>query len=50
MLELLKQKGVYPFEYMESFERFSEDKLPDRSKCFSSVNNKHISEKEIDIC
>ena len=30
---------------MDSFERFSENKLSDRSKCFSSVKNKHISEK-----
>ena len=27
LLELVKQKGVYPYEYMNSFKRFSEDKL-----------------------
>ena len=27
-LELLKQKGTYPYEYMNSFERFNEEKLP----------------------
>ena len=27
-LELLKQKGDYPYEYMNSFERFNEKKLP----------------------
>ena len=27
-LELLKQKDGYPYEYMNSFERFNEDKLP----------------------
>ena len=26
-LELLKQKGAYPYEYMYSFKRFNEDKL-----------------------
>ena len=26
--ELLKQKGDYPYEYMNSFERFNEEKLP----------------------
>ena len=26
-LELLKQKGVYPYEYMDSFKRFNEEKL-----------------------
>ena len=27
-LGLLKQKGAYPYEYMDSFKRFSEEKLP----------------------
>ena len=34
-LELLRQKGAYPYEYMDSFKRFSEEKLPDE-KCFNS--------------
>ena len=32
-LEPLKQKGAYPYEYMHSFKKFSEEKLPDK-KCF----------------
>ena len=32
-LELLKQKDAYPYEYMDSFKRFNEEKLPDK-KCF----------------
>ena len=27
-LELLKQSGAYPYEYMNSFEKFNEKKLP----------------------
>ena len=27
-LELLKQKGDYPYEYMNSLERFNKEKLP----------------------
>ena len=27
-LELLKQKDAYPYEYINSFERFNEEKLP----------------------
>ena len=38
-LELLKQKGAYPYEYMNSLERFSEEKLPAR-KCFFSFTKK----------
>ena len=29
-LELLKQKGDYTYEYINSFERFNEEKLPAR--------------------
>ena len=44
-LKLVKQKCVYPYEYMDSFKKFSEDKLPDRRKFFSSLKDKRISEK-----
>ena len=30
-LELLKQKGAYHYEYMDSFGRFNEEKLPDKN-------------------
>ena len=30
-LELLKKKGAYPYEYMDSFKRLSEEKLPDKN-------------------
>ena len=45
--KLFKQKGVYPYEYMDSFEKCFEDKLPD--KCdyfFSSLKDRCISEKD----
>ena len=29
-LKLVKQKGVYSYEYMDSFEKIFEDKLPDK--------------------
>ena len=29
LLKIVKQKGVYPYEYMNSFVKFFEDKLPD---------------------
>ena len=43
--KLVKQKGVYPYEYMDSFEKFSKDKLPDRCGFFSSLKDECISEK-----
>ena len=45
-LELVKQKGVHPYEYMNSFKKFSEDKLPDRSIFSSSLKDVCISEKD----
>ena len=29
-LQLVKEKAVYPCEYMNNFKKFSEDKLPDK--------------------
>ena len=45
-LKLVKEKGVYPYEYMDSFKKFSEDKLPGGCKFFSSLKDNCISEKD----
>ena len=45
--KLVKQKGVYPYEYIDNFKTFSGDKLPDRCKFFSSLKDECISEKII---
>ena len=54
LLKLVKQKRVYPYEYMDSFKRFSEDKLPYRCKLFSFLEDECISEKDfshaINVC
>ena len=46
LLELVRQKGVYPYEYMDSFKWFSKDKLPDRCKFFSSLKDEFISKTD----
>ena len=43
-LELLKQKGAYPYEYMNSFKRLNEDKLSARKYFYSLTKDKKISE------
>ena len=48
LLKLVKEKGVYPYEYMDSFKRFDENKLPDKSNFFSSLKGKCISKEEYD--
>ena len=41
-LELFKQKGAYPYEYMNSLERFNEEKLPARKYFFSSTKKEKL--------
>ena len=43
-VKLVKQKGVYPYEYMNSFEKFNEDKLPCRDDFYSSLKEECISD------
>ena len=38
-IELLKQKDAYRYEDMDSFEIFSEEKLPDKECFYSSVKD-----------
>ena len=43
-LELLKQKGDYPHEYMNSFERFNEKKLPAKKYFYRSIKDGKIGD------
>ena len=44
--DLLYKKGIYPYEYMDSWGRFSEAKLPDKEKFYSKLNDEHITDEE----
>ena len=39
----LLRKGVYPYEYMESWERFDETSLPDKETFYSCLNMEGIT-------
>ena len=41
---LLLRKGVYPYEYMDSWERFSEISLPSKEDFYSNLNMEDISD------
>ena len=41
-LELLKQKGTYPYEYTNNFEKFNEKQLPARKYFFSSTTKEKL--------
>ena len=45
-LKLMKQKGVYPYDYMDSFNRFSEKKLQNKVDFYSILNDEHISDTQ----
>lgn len=45
-LELMTRKGVYPYDYMNSWERFSETKLPPKEAFYSGLNGKGITDDE----
>ena len=41
---LLLRKGVYPYEYMDTWERFSEISLPSKENFYSNLNMEDISD------
>ena len=45
-LELVKQKDAYPYEYMNSFERFHEQRLPARKYFYSSTKDGKIGDDD----
>jgi hypothetical protein len=40
---LLTRKGVYPYDYMSSWDKFEEPSLPTRKKFYNSLKKRHIS-------
>ena len=44
-LDLMARKGVYPYDYMDSFDKFNE-KLPTKEDFYSNMNNEHISDED----
>ena len=45
VLDLVKQKGFYPYEYMSDFKKFKAQ-VPSKEKFYSSLTGKNISDKE----
>ena len=44
-LDLMVRKGVYPYDYMDSFDKFN-DKLPAKDEFYSILNDEHISDED----
>lgn len=45
-INLLLQKGVYPYDYVNDFSIFEENKLPNKDEFYSILNNEEISEED----
>ena len=45
-VELIKQKGFYPYEFMDTEEKFNDTKLPPREAFYSKLSGKGITEKD----
>ena len=44
--DLLYKKGIYPYEYIDSWEKFSETSLPDKENFYSKLNDEQITDNE----
>ena len=44
-LDLMVRKGVYPYDYMDSFKKFKEQ-LPSKEEFYSILNDKHIEDED----
>ena len=44
--DLSLRKGVYTYEYMDSWKKFKEKSLPDKESFYSKLNNEHITDED----
>ena len=47
-LHLMSKKGVYPYDYMDSFEKFNQTELATKEQFYSVQNAQHITNDEYD--
>ena len=45
-LNLKSQKGVYPYDFMDSFEKFNQTELPTKDQFYSILNDQYITDDE----
>ena len=43
---LMTRKGIYPYDYMDSFEKFNKTELPTKEEFYSILNNEHITNED----
>jgi len=45
---LVTRKGVFPYEYTDSWDKLTETELPDRMEFYSALTETHVSDKDYD--
>ena len=45
-LSLMTRKGVYPYDYMDSFDKFNKTELPTKEEFYSILIDEHISNED----
>ena len=45
-LYVMSLKGVYPFDYMDSFQNFNQTTFPSKEQFYSQLNNEYISDDD----
>ena len=45
-LKLMSRKRVYPYDYMVSFEKFSEKRLPPKEDFYNILNDEHVTDED----
>ena len=44
--DLMIRKGIYPYDYMDSFKKFEDTVLPTKDQFYSLLNDEHISDED----
>ena len=44
--ELMRQKGIYPYDFIDSFDKFNKKELPIKEDFYSILNDEPISDKD----
>ena len=45
-LKLMTSKGIYPYEYIDNYNKLHETQLPEQNKFYSSLNNSSCKDED----
>ena len=45
-LDLLIEQGVYPYDYMNSFDKFNDEKQPSKEQFYSQLSEENVTKED----